>query len=117
MTELHALGAVASLVAAGGLLLLSAAAGALDRGHQWVSRAAPVATAVFALQAGIGLVVMVGGGAFGEGLHLLYGVALAVAVPLALTFASDAPQRARSWVLAVAALVSLVLVWRLYATG
>ena len=98
MEGLHAIGGVISAASAGALVLAAAAAGTLDAGHEWVRRAALVVTAVFAAQGFIGLFVMLTGGSFGEGLHLVYGLGLAAAVPLGLTFASDAPDRARSWV-------------------
>ena len=97
------------------LKLLSAAV--LDRWHEGVRIIAGVAVGGFVLQVIIGLVVMIGGESPADGLHLLYGVGLVAVVPLALSFASDAPRRARSGVLVVAGLVALLLAWRLLVTG
>jgi heme A synthase len=114
---LHGIGAVASAAAAAILVLAAVGAGTIDRWHEWVRRLALVATGVFGLQGVVGLVLMLLGGEFREGLHLLYGLGLVFAVPLGLSFASDAPDRARSWVVAISGVAALLLVWRLFSTG
>lgn len=52
-----------------------------------------------------------------ESLHLLYGVLLVGALPLANRFAEEAPPKPRATVLAVTGIVMLLLLWRLVGTG
>ncbi|MFN2488324.1 MAG: hypothetical protein ABR529_00985 [Actinomycetota bacterium] len=83
----------------------------------WFERARGLVTIV------VGVQILLGALTYGEGarpsdsLHLLYGVAALGALPLANTFASEAPPRARSGALAAGALVTLALAWRLFATA
>jgi hypothetical protein len=88
-----------------------------DRGHDAIRPLIGLVLAVFVAQSLIGLVLLLGGGAPSEGLHLLYAIGLVVVIPLAQSFATDAPDRARSVVLAVAGIIALALAWRLFATG
>jgi hypothetical protein len=117
MTGIHGAVGMLTMVAAGLLVLAAAIAAILDRWHEGVRIIAGVAVGGFLVQVIIGLIVMVGGRSPADGLHLLYGVGLVAVVPLALSFASDAPRRARSGVLVVAGLVALLLAWRLLVTG
>jgi heme A synthase len=117
MQSLHA--QLASGVVAGAALLVVSAglAAWLDRGHAWIRRAALVMMALLVGEVLVGGIVYLGGGRPGEALHLLYGIAVLAVLPIASTFAADAPRRAYSGVLAVAAAVVLLLAWRLLSTG
>ena len=117
MNDLHGVAGMLTLAAAGGLVLAAAIAAILDRWHEGVRLLAGVAVGAFVLQVIIGLIVLVGGGSPGEGLHIVYAVGLVAVVPLALSFASDAPRRMRSAVLVVAGLVALLLAWGLLGSG
>jgi hypothetical protein len=117
VTGLHAAGSVLNLVAAGMLLVGAGIAVGLDRGHDAVRRLGAIVVAAFVVQAVGGLVLLFGGGSPREALHLVYAVGLVAVIPLASSFASEAPSRARSGVLAVAGLICLLLAWRLLATG
>lgn len=117
MTEIHAIG---GLVVLGGVSLLAAVAVAaviLDRGFAWVGRLGAVLVIAVGVEVALGAATWLTGRRPGEGLHVLYGIAVLAAFPLASSFAADAPPRERTGVVAVAAVVSLLLIWRLYATG
>ncbi len=118
MAQWHAtLGMV--VVTAALLFTLSAAIIAwLDRGgHDWIVRLRWAVEALLVIQVGIGALTYVAGSRPGEWLHLVYGIVILAVLPLASTFASEAPPRARSWVLAVGGLVIVLLAWRLLSTG
>jgi heme A synthase len=117
VTGLHVIGSVVSLVAAGMLVGGAGIAALFDRGHDAIRPLAVLVIGVFAVQSLLGVAVLVGGTQPSEILHLLYGIGLVAVVPLARTFAAEAPDRVRSGVLSVAGLVAIGLAWRLFATG
>ena len=117
MAGLHVIGSVVSLVAAGMLVVGAGVAALSDRGHGAIRPLVGLVLGVFVTQSLLGLVLLLGGGAPSEGLHLLYGIGLVIVIPLARSFAAEAPDRARSGVLAVAGILALALAWRLFATG
>lgn len=117
MPDLHAVIGWATLAAGAALLIASGLATALDRWHESVRRFTGIVLAVFAFQGATGLALLAMGNGPGEGLHIVYGLGLVAVIPLGATFASDAPPRARSAVLAVTAVTALLLGWRLFATG
>jgi hypothetical protein len=75
------------------------------------------AIAVAVAAAGLGAVLFATGSRPDELLHLLYGIALIAILPLAMTFAEEAPPGARAGVVAGAAVIGLILTWRLFVTG
>jgi len=117
MSPLHSALALPLVLALAAFGLASVLAAWSDRGH------AALMHARWILGAGLALEVLLGAGAFlggsrpAETLHLLYGVALLAVLPLASSFAADAPPRARSGVMGFAGVVMLLLVWRLASTG
>lgn len=117
MSSLHVLGALAALA----ISVLLAVGGGLaswrDLLHEPMRIAAFAAVAVYGLVALLGIATMITGPAAREWLHFVYAAALLGAVPLGLTFASEAPPRARTGVIAAMGAVALLLVWRLFATG
>lgn len=117
MSGLHGVAGMLTLVAGGLLVLAAAIAVILDRWHEGVRLLAGVTVGAFVLQVIIGLIVLVGGESPRDGLHLLYGAGLVAVIPIALSFASDAPRRARSSAILAAGLVALLLAWLLFATG
>lgn len=117
MQPLHAsLGPI--VMGIGALFALGAGiASWLDRGHLLVRRAGFAVGALLLIQVAFGALVYLSGARPGEGLHLLYGIVILAVLPLASSFAADAPPRAHSGVLAVAGLVVVLLAWRLLSTG
>ncbi len=113
----HATGALFALGASLVLLAGAALAAWRDVAHVWARRLALAVTALLAAVAVAGLFLLASGDAPADGLHLLYAIAVIGAVPLGLVFASEAPPRARSGVLAVVGFSTLLLVWRLFSTG
>ncbi len=116
MAALHAIGALVVFVT----IVVAAVAGAgaaLRGGASWLDRLRTVVLAVVGVQAAIGAVTYLGGARPAEPLHLVYGLAALAVLPLAGTFAAEAPPRPRAWVLVVALGVLLVLAWRLASTG
>jgi hypothetical protein len=118
MSQWHA---TLGIAVAGVALLFVLVAGItawLDRGgHAQIVRLRLGVQALLAVQVVLGALLYLTGARPAEVLHLVYGVAILGVLPLATTFASDAPPRARSWVLAVAGLLILLLAWRLLSTG
>jgi hypothetical protein len=117
MPDLHAAAGMFTFGATALFLFSATVAALLDRWHEGARILAGVVLGAFVVQSGIGLVVLIGGEEPQEGLHILYAVGLVAVLPLALTFASEAPRRSRSAVLAIAGLAALLLAWRLLVTG
>ena len=116
MAELHSFGAsvvLGAVVVTGLAAILIAIRG----GSPWTNRLRIGLIAVIGLQVVVGLALFATGVRPREPLHLLYGLAALAILPLAGTFASEAPPRPRAWVLAVACLILLVVAWRLASTG
>jgi heme A synthase len=118
MTQWHATLGIAVAGVALLFVLVAAVTAWLDRGgHAQIMRLRLGVQALLAVQVVLGGLLYLTGARPGEVLHLVYGIAILGVLPLATTFASDAPPRARSWVLAVAGLLILLLAWRLLSTG
>jgi peptidoglycan/LPS O-acetylase OafA/YrhL len=116
MVQLHALGATIVLCA---IVITAAAAAvlALRGGSRWTDPIRYVLTAVIGLQLAMGGLLYLAGGRPREELHLLYGLAALALLPVAGSFASQAPPRPRAWVLAATCVVLLLVAWRLASTG
>lgn len=118
MSQLHGTLGMLALVAALLFALAAALVAWLDRGGDaWIARLRLALEAILVVQVLIGLVLFLAGARPSEWLHFVYGLGILAAIPLATSFASDAPPRARSGVLAVAGVVVLLLAWRLLSTG
>lgn len=117
MSQVHTVGAVVVLVATLAFFLYALWCAVRSSFPPGLATARKVLAAVIGLQVLVGVIQLATGEEPGDALHLLYaGVALLV-VPGASAFASHAPPRARAGALAVAAVLMLAMVWRLYATG
>jgi hypothetical protein len=116
VTLLHAAGALV-VFAAAAIGTLAAGAAGLRGGAGWVDALRKGVTAVVVVEAAIGAVAYLSGARPGEPLHLVYAVAAIGLLPLAAIFASEAPARPRSWVLAGALGILLLVLWRLSSTG
>jgi hypothetical protein len=98
--------------------LWAIAAGIRDRGpDRSLSGAIAVATIAAVVQGVLGLLVLVFRGAPADTVHMLYGVALAVAMPLAGTVVRDRTPRGQSIALGIAALFAAGLAIRGITTG
>jgi hypothetical protein len=116
LAGLHHVGATGVLVAVVATGLASVAL-ALRGGSPWTERLRIGLTAIIGLQVVAGALDLATGARPAEGLHLLYGIAALAALPIAGTFAADAPPTARAWVLASTCGLLLLLAWRLASTG
>jgi heme A synthase len=95
-------------------------AGALAFGsgsNRWLERSRLVLMAAIGVQLILGILTYATGARPDEPLHILYGVIMAGALPLASRFAEDAPPKPRGGVLAGAGIVMCLLLWRLVQTG
>ncbi len=117
MSQLHSAMALPVVVVALAFTLGAVLVTWLDRGHAALLRARWVLGAGLIAQVVLGAIVYRGGARPTEMLHLLYGLAVLGVLPLASSFAAEAPPRARSGVMLVAGLVVMLLVWRLLSTG
>jgi hypothetical protein len=116
LADLHHVGATAVLVAIIATGLASVAL-ALRGGSLWTDRLRIGLTAVIGLQVMAGALDLASGARPAEGLHMLYGIAALATLPIAGTFAADAPLTPRAWVLAGTCALLLLLAWRLASTG
>jgi hypothetical protein len=127
VTDVHA--ALGIVVLAGAVVFTVAAAAAARFSSVGPSAAAPGGkiawlerfrvglTAAIVVQMALGAVLYAQDYRPGETIHLLYGLAAVVALPLGSVFASEAPGRARLWVLAIAGAATAGTLWRLWGTG
>jgi 4-amino-4-deoxy-L-arabinose transferase-like glycosyltransferase len=116
MAQLHSIGA-SIVLGALAVTGLGATLIATRGGSRWTDRLRIGLTVVIGLQVVSGVVLFAAGARPRESLHLLYGLAALAMLPLAATFASEAPPRPRAWVLAGACLILVVVGWRLASTG
>ena len=92
--------------------------GLRDRGPNASLRGAlAIATIAAVAQGGLGLLVLVFRGAPADSVHILYGVALALSMPLAATVVRDRQPRGQSIALGIAALFAAGLAIRGITTG
>lgn len=120
MEQLHAIGAWVVVAVVIGFGLVATALAALDpagRGQQLLRIVRVLVGVLVGVEALLGVVLFVGGARPAEMLHLLYGLAILVVLPVAAGFADEAPPRPRAGVMAAAAVVQLLLIWRVYLTG
>ena len=117
MTEAHAIGSVVLLVAAAiffAFALYSARTGA----HGAILMRLRIGVVgITAAQLALGALLYANGERPAESLHILYGVVALAAIPLAATFAFEAPPKARAGALAAGAGLMLAMIWRLWVTG
>ncbi len=116
MNAIHALGATVVLVAAA-LFAVGSAGMAMAGGSRWVDRGRLVVLGLVGLVALAGAFAWLSGSRPAESLHYLYAVAALATLPLAASFATEAPPRERAAVMAGTGLVLILLVWRLASTG
>lgn len=116
MSAVHAIGALIVLVVLAGATLLTVGA-ALRGGAAWVERIRVAVLVAVGAEAAIGAVTYLTGARPNEPLHVVYGLVVLGVLPLANSFASEAPPRPRAWVIAAALGVMLILFWRLASTG
>jgi hypothetical protein len=117
MSQAHAIGSVIVLAAAAiffAFALYSARTGA-QGGILMRLRIGVVG--LTAAQIALGVALYAKGERPDESLHILYGVAALAALPLAATFAFEAPPKARAGALAAGAGLMLAMIWRLWVTG
>jgi hypothetical protein len=117
MTEAHRVIAYV-IIGATTVFTLTAAGLAFTSGATlWFERARSVLLGAIVLQLLVGAIVYGSGHRPDESLHLIYGVVLLGALPLAGRFAAEAPPKPRAGVFGVAGVVMLLLLWRLVETG
>ena len=85
--------------------------------NKWLERSRIAMAAIVGVQLLLGIITYGTGARPDETLHIVYGIVLAGALPLASRFAEEAPPKPRAGVLAGAGLVMLLLLWRLVETG
>lgn len=117
MSELHRLGgqlalALAVVGLAWSLVLLALRA---EPGRLFAANLVWLGLAIVA-SAGIGALMLLAGGSPRDGLHLLYGVLAVGALPATLLLVEGRPRQ-RSAIRAIAGLVLVILLLRLFETG
>lgn len=118
MSELHRLAGQLALALAVVMLAWSLVLLALrgEPGRLFAANLVWLGLAIVA-SAGIGALMLLAGGSPREGLHLLYGVLAVGALPATLLLVEGRPPRQRSAILAIAGLVLVILLLRLFETG
>lgn len=76
-----------------------------------------VVVGLLVVEGALGIVLYAGGARPEEGIHVVYGVALAAVPAIAATFAGEAPPRPHGVVMSLAWAIALGLLWRLIETG
>ena len=117
LADLHGIGTLVTLLAIVAFGLAMAGIALLDRFSGWLPRLRTGLLVVIGLQVLLGAATWLSGDRPAQDLHLLYGAGLLVLLPLAGSFAEDAPPRDRAAVFAIAAVVGVLLIWRLLSTG
>jgi hypothetical protein len=118
LAALHAWAAVAAAVLAVTTVLLGVLHGLRSvPGRVWLDRLVLALLVATALAAVLGLGVLVGSRPPADGLHLVYGAAAVLAVPVARAIAGARRSGRLGWWLAAGGLVTLGALLRLWATG
>ncbi len=117
LADAHAIGSLVTLVAIAVVGLAATGMAVFDRFTEWLVRMRTGLLVIFGAQVLLGAATWLSGARPEQGLHLLYGGVLLVLLPLADTFVQDATPRERAAVVAAAAVVGLLLIWRLASTG
>jgi hypothetical protein len=117
MTEAHAVGSVVVLVAAAGFFVFALYSARTGAHSGLLMRFRVGLIGITAVQLALGALLYATGERPAESLHILYGVAALAAIPLAATFALEAPPKARAGALAAGAGLMLAMIWRLWVTG
>lgn len=117
MASVH--GILGIIVIVDALLFTAAAAfaGATSGASTWLENLRWQLVAVIVVQLVVGVITFAGGARPGEELHLVYGVVSIAPVPLASSFAAEAPPKPRAWVLATGGVVTALIMWRSWVTG
>jgi len=117
MTQVHIVGSVVVLVAAAAFFILAVISARTGAHTELLMKMRAGVVGLAAVQVGIGALLYATGRKPGETLHILYGLVAVAAIPLAATFAFEAPPKARSGALAGGAGLMLIMMWRLWVTG
>ena len=117
MARAHAAGAWVVLVAVACFIAIAIVTARLKAPARLLDGARRAVIALIGVQVALGAIAYAIGGRPEEPLHLLYGIAVLAALPLAQGFSREAPAAARAGTLAVAAAIMLALVGRSFGTG
>ncbi len=117
MQAVHAAGGMILFGVSGVFALAALALTALGGVRPWLEWARRILTFLLLMQVFLGALLYATGDRPAEGLHVLYGALVVGTLPVAHTFSSEAPAKARSGVLCAAGVVTLGLLWRLLRTG
>jgi len=117
MSQAHAIGSVIVLAAVA-IFFLFALYSARTGAHGGILMRLRIGViGITAAQLALGALLYANGQRPAESLHILYGVVALAAIPLAATFAYEAPPKARAGALAAGAGLMLAMIWRLWVTG
>ncbi|MGH2699773.1 MAG: hypothetical protein ACRDJL_11345 [Actinomycetota bacterium] len=117
MTQLHAIGSVVLLVAAA-IFFVFALYSARAGGHGDILMKMRIGlVGIAAVELALGALLYATGRRPTETLHILYGIVAVLSIPLAASFALEAPPKARAGALAAGAGLMMVMIWRLWETG
>ena len=117
MAGVHAAGGFVLLAITAAFAVFAIVSTRVARWERTLVVARNVVVALMGAQVLIGGLLWVQGRRPAESLHLLYGAIAFAVLPAAANFAFEAPPKGRAAVMAVAAIVALFLIWRLFATG
>ncbi|MGH2735289.1 MAG: hypothetical protein ACRDKZ_06905 [Actinomycetota bacterium] len=117
MAQVHAIGAVIALTVAVAFFVFALYCARSGRALGALATARKVLAAAIGLQTLLGLLLLARGSRPAEGLHYVYSAVALGAVPLARYFASEAPPKARAGTMAAGAVLTLIMIWRLWETG
>ena len=106
------------LVAVGAVFTVSALLAAQFWGARaWLEWFRRTALVLIGIEVGVGAILYGTGHRPDESLHILYGAAALALIPFGSRFASEAPPRPRAFVLGVAGLLTVGVLFRSFMTG
>jgi hypothetical protein len=117
MTQAHVVGSVVVLVAAAGFFIFALYCARTGAHGDVLVKLRVGVVAIAALEVALGALLYAAGRRPAETLQFLYGGLAVVAIPLAASFALEAPPKAKAGALAGGAGLMLVMIWRLWVTG
>jgi hypothetical protein len=117
MTQAHVVGSVVVLVAAAAFFIFALYCARTGAHGDALVKMRMGVVGIAALQVALGALLYATGRRPAESLHILYGVVAVAAIPLAASFAFEAPPKAKAGALAGGAGLMLAMIWRLWVTG
>ena len=117
MIQAHVVGAVIVLVGATVFFVFALYCARTGKHADLLMRMRTGVVALAGAEVAVGALLYAMGERPVENLHILYGLVSVAAIPMAASFALEAPPKGRAGALAAGAGLMLIMIWRLWETG